>query len=287
MQSTLTQPPSKSRRGKRTTTGKASRSVFAVERAADVLAAVCSDLDRPRGVKELSETLRMNISTVHRVLAALVHKQIIRQDSVTSKYGPGPWLLDLSLAYLRRLDLPQVALPFMRLLRDETRETVTLSMRDGMTRIYITQVESPQEIRQTVETGRRLPLLPGGSGKAILAFLPQEEIDAYLEQWQRDATTDGPQEIARVRTEMAAVRRAGFACSRSERLPGAASVAAPVRDYRGVVVGSVSISGPVGRFTDDCIARYGELVRATADEVSQQLGASTSCGVERQDKAVA
>lgn len=287
MQSTLAQPPSKSKRGKRTPTAKTSRSVFAVERAADVLAAVCADLDRPRGVKELSETLRMNISTVHRVLAALVHKQIVRQDSVTSKYGPGPWLLDLSLAYLRRLDLPQVALPFMRRLRDETRETVTLSMRDGMTRIYIMQVESPQEIRQTVETGRRLPLLPGGSGKAILAFLPQEEIDAYLEQWWRDASTNRPQDIACVRAEMVAVRHAGYACSRSERLPGAASVAAPVRDYRGVVVGSVSVSGPVGRFTDDCIARYGQLVRATADEVSQGLGAATPCGVECHNKEVA
>jgi len=229
----------------------------------------------------------MNISTVHRVLAALVHKQIVRQDSVTSKYGPGPWLLDLSLAYLRRLDLPQVALPFMRRLRDETRETVTLSMRDGMTRIYVTQVESPQEIRQTVETGRRLPLLPGGSGKAILAFLPQEEIDAYLEQWRGDAATVGPRDLARVRAEMAAVRHEGFACSRSERLPGAASVAAPVRDYRGVVVGSISISGPVGRFTDECIARYGKLVRATAAEVSQGLGAATPCGVECDNKEVA
>jgi len=214
----------------------------------------------------------MNVSTVHRLLAALVNKQILRQDPATAKYGPGPWLLDVALAYLRRLDLPQVALPFMHRLRNVTQETVTLTMRDGMSRIYLAQVESPQEIRQTVETGRRLPLLPGGSGKAVLAFLPPEEIEAYLAEHGHEAGNAA--DLARLRAELEHARHAGFAWSRSERLSGAASVAAPVRDFRGAVIGSMSVSGPAERFTDASIARYGELVRATADEVSRSLGAA-------------
>lgn len=276
MESTVASPRGRPK-GKSSASGRRSPgSVHAVERAADVLAAVCEDLDRPRGVKELSDALGMNVSTVHRLLAALVNKQILRQDPLNAKYAPGPWLLDVALAYLRRLDLPKVALPFMHRLRDETGETVTLSMRDGMTRIYIAQVESQQEIRQTVETGRRLPLLPGGSGKAILAFLQQAEIDAYLDQHQRHSVTGVPTDLALLRTECEQVRRAGFAYSRSERLSGAASVAAPVRDYSGVVVGSISVSGPVQRFDDESIARYGPMVRATASEISRELGASAA-----------
>lgn len=275
------------RKGKRSTPGRSSGSVYAVERAADVLAAVCEDLDRPRGVKELSNALGMNVSTVHRLLASLVNKQILRQDPVSAKYAPGPWLLDLALAYLRRLDLPHVALPFMHRLRDETRETVTLSIRDGMTRIYVTQVESPQEIRQTVETGRRLPLLPGGSGKAILAFLPQTEIDAYLDQYQRDVAAGGQFEPARLRSEFQRARRVGFAYSRSERLSGAASVAAPVRDYRGVVVGSISISGPVQRFDVETIAAYGPMVRDAASEISRALGCPEVVGAPHETEDVA
>lgn len=254
------------------TSGKrSSGSVNAVERAADVLAAVCEDLDRPRGVKELSDALGMNVSTVHRLLTALVNKRILRQGSVNAKYAPGPWLLDVAFAQLRRLDLPKVALPFMRRLRDETRETVTLSIRDGVTRIYIAQIESQQEIRQTVETGRRLPLLPGGSGKAILAFLPPAEIDAYFDQ--HDSAASATTDRAGWRSEFERVRCAGFASSRSERLPGAASVAAPILDYSGSVVGCISVSGPIQRFGEEAIARYGPLVRSIASEISGELGA--------------
>lgn len=275
MESTLASPGSR-QKGKSSAPGRSSGSVYAVERAADVLAAVCEDLDRPRGVKELSDALGMNVSTVHRVLAALVNKQILRQNPISAKYAPGPWLLDLALAYLRRLDLPHVALPFMQRLRDETRETITLSMRDGMTRIYVAQVESPQEIRQTVETGRRLPLLPGGSGKAILAFLPPAEIEAYFDQYRRDAAT--AREPARLRSEFQRVRRDGYAYSRSERLSGAASVAAPVHDYRGVVVGSISVSGPAQRFDGERIAVYGPMVRDVASKISRALGALEAVG---------
>lgn len=284
MQSTLASSGSRLK-GKPPAPGRSSGSVYAVERAADVLAAVCEDLERPRGVKELSDALGMNVSTVHRLLAALVNKQILRQDSISAKYAPGPWLLDLALAYLRRLDLPHVALPFMQRLRDETRETVTLSMRDGMTRIYVAQVESPQEIRQTVETGRRLPLLPGGSGKAILAFLPQAEIEAYLDQCRGDAAT--ALEPARLRSEFQRARRAGYAYSRSERLPGAASVAAPVRDYRGLVVGSISVSGPVQRFDAERIAVHGRMVRDAAAKISRALGALEAAGETHQTEEVA
>lgn len=252
----------------------ASRSVFAVERAADVLAALCADLDRPRGVKELSQTLGLSVSTVHRLLAALVRKQFVRQDPQTSKYAAGPWLLDVALTYLRRLDLPQVALPHMSRLRDLTSETVTLSLRDGHTRIYLAQVESPQEIRQTVETGRRFPLHLGGSGKAILAFLSDDEIDAYLRQGALLAAGGEALDVAALRRELLAVRRAGFASSRSERLPGASSVAAPLRNHLDVVIGCLSVSGPAGRFGAEVVARYGPLVRQTADEVSRRMGAA-------------
>jgi IclR family transcriptional regulator, acetate operon repressor len=272
-------PPSRVERPARKTTqtlakGGATRSVFAVERAADVLAAICADLDHPHGVKDLSEMLGMSVSTVHRMLAALVRKQFVRQDPLTSKYSAGPWLLEVALTYLRQLNLPQAALPHMNSLRDQTSETVTLSLRDGRTRIYLAQVESPQEIRQTVETGRRLPLHLGGSGKAILAFLPDDEIEAYLRHDTLTTPSGDAIDVTALRRDLSTVRRLGFASSRSERLPGAASVAAPLRNYQNVVVGCLSVSGPVGRFGAEAIARYGPLVRQAADEVSRSLGAA-------------
>lgn len=259
--------------------------MFAVERACDVLGAICADVGRPQGIKDISDALQVNSSTVHRVLAAFVHKGLVRQDPATRKYLAGPWLLELALAYLRGLDLPQVAQPHMKLLRDQTQETATLSLRDGATRIYLLQVESPQEIRQTVEIGRRFPLHLGGSGKAMLAFLPPDERDTYLAANDLAASVGGPVNIAALRDELARVRRRGYANSRSERLPGAASVAAPIRDYRGSVIGCLSISGPVWRFNETCVERYGKLVVAAARQVSVALGAPESVDAAAAAKA--
>lgn len=254
------------------TAGGGSQSVAAVERACDVLNAICADVGRPKGVKDVSETLGMGMSSVHRLLTALVNKGLVRQDAGNKKYSVGPRLLDVALEYLRHIDLPKVALPHMQRLRDVTGETVTLSVRDGDSRIYLAQIESPQEIRQTVEIGRRMPLHLGGSGKAILGFLPETEQEAYLNRPDLVPAVDGPVDIKALRRQLLEVRRRGFASSRAERLPNAASVAAPIHDVYGALVGCLSVSGPVWRFSDERIAEYGGLVVNTADEVSRCLG---------------
>lgn len=244
----------------------------AVERACDVLNAICADVGRPQGVKDLSETLGMGMSSVHRLLTALVKKGLVHQDTGNKKYSVGTRFLDVALDYLRHIDLPKVALPHMQRLRDVTGETVTLSARDGDSRIYLAQIESPQEIRQTVEIGRRMPLHLGGSGKAILGFLPMPEQEAYLSRTDLVPAVYGPVDVRALRKQLLDVRRRGFASSRAERLPNAASVAAPIHDLYGVLIGCLSVSGPVWRFSDDRIAEYGGLVARTADEVSRCLG---------------
>lgn len=249
------------------------RSVASVERACDVLALICADARRTLGVKELSLALGLSMSTVHRLLAALVNKGFVAQEAGSRKYRIGPKILDFTLNYLRHLDLREVALPHMQRLRDETRETVTVSMRDGKWRIYLAQIESPQEIRQTVDIGRRVPLHVGGSGKAMLAFLDEPEREDYLTQPQLTPAVEGPVDVANLRRDLAETQRRGYASSRSERLPGAASVAAPIRDFRGQVVGCLSISGPAGRFTDALVAKFGPLAKHAAEDISRSLGA--------------
>ena len=249
------------------------RSVTAVERAADVLDVVYSGSAGPLGVKEISEATRLSMSTVHRILAALVKKGLTSQDPETKKYTVGRKMLDYALRYLRDLELPSMALPHMRRLRDATAETVTLSVVDGWTRIYVAQVESPQEIRQTVELGRRFPLHLGGSGKAILAFLPERDQELYLAQPGLAPGVDRPIDIDRLRIDLAETRSRGYSRSSSERLSGAASVAAPIRNYRGEVVGCMSVSGPAWRFTEERVAEFGRLVVNAAAEISRDLGA--------------
>jgi DNA-binding IclR family transcriptional regulator len=248
------------------------RSVIAVERACDVMLAVAASTTGPLGVKDIGEALRLAPSTVHRLLAALLKKGLVEQDPVTRKYSIGRRLMDVTLERLRHLELPAIALPHMRRLRDATSETVALTLVDGWTQSFVAQVESRHEIRQTVGIGQRLPLHFGGSGKAALANLPPDELEAYLAQPQFTGP-EGRAQARRLQAELIEVRERGYARSAGERVPGAASVAAPVRNHLGEVVGCLSVSGPAARFTPARIAECGERVVATAADISRDLGA--------------
>jgi len=249
------------------------RSVIAVERACDVLVAVCTSSTGPMGIKEISESLRLSASTVHRLLAAMVKKGLLVQDSATRKYAMGRKLMDVTLNRLRHLDLPIVALPYMRRLRDASNETVALSMVDGWTQSFLVQLESRQEIRQVIEIGRRMPLHFGASGKATLAFMRESELEEYLAQPSLAKTASGGLDHKRLHAELRDIRRRGYSRSVGERIPGAAAVAVPVRNLFGDVLGCVSVSGPAWRFGEDKVAEHGRMALKTAAEISHDLGA--------------
>ena len=251
------------------------RSVMAVERACDVLVIICAN-SGPMGIKEVSEALQLSGSTVHRLLAALLKKGLVEQHPETRKYAMGRRLLDVTLDRMRQVELPVTAMAHMHRLRNATKETVALSAVDGWTQTFLSQVESMQEIRQKIEIGKQLPLHAGGSGKATLAFFPDADREAYFAQTKLTAQTGGPLNLKRLKAELADIRQRGYARSVSERVPGAAAVAAPIFNHLGEVVGCLSVSGPAWRFTEGKFAEFGRQVMQAAGLVSRDLGAPAS-----------
>ncbi|MFD0593216.1 IclR family transcriptional regulator [Catellatospora coxensis] len=112
----------------------------------------------------------------------------------------------------------------------------------------------------------------GGSSKAFLAFLPDSEVDAYLDRHPLQPLTDKTvTDPAKLRKELAAIRKRGYATSLGERQAGAASIAAPVFDHDGHVVAVLSVAGPAARFKPEGSGNAQELVAAAA-RISEQLG---------------
>ncbi len=128
----------------------------------------------------------------------------------------------------------------------------------------------------TVEVGRRFPLYAGASGRAILAFMPRTERDQYLSTVPLQAlTTLTITDRHQLVRALEATRQAGYAVSHGERDPSAAAVAAPVATG-GTVIGSLSICGPVNRFTAERSSEFGSMVKAAAEELGRQLGSGPS-----------
>jgi DNA-binding IclR family transcriptional regulator len=224
------------------------------------------------GVSGISRQLNLSKAVVHRILQSLVSCDFLRSDADGRGYRLGSAAAALGARALGELDIRRAALPVLDRLRSATRETTTLSVLIGESRVYLEQRLSPQEIRMSVELGRPYPLHAGSTGKAMLAFLDADTRERILSsglQRLTPATTTDPQ---RLRAELVEIVARGYAVSHGEREHDAAAVASPVLGIDGEVTGALSICGPVTRFDEPTVALFGPQVHDAAIEVSRSLG---------------
>lgn len=237
------------------------------DRVADVLV-LFSRADAPLGVSDIARTLGISKAVVHRILRSLSSRGLLQRLSESSNYALGPAAIGVGNNAWSQSDYRSVAAPVLRVLRDKTRETATLSVLSSHSRIYLDQYESPQEIKMIVELGVRHPLHSGASSRAILAFLPP----AYIEEAMSQAASlrEGFDEEEQ-RDKLEETRASGYAASLNERKIGAASIAAPFFDATGNVLGSVSACGPVFRFDETGVRSQAALVKVAASDLTKLL----------------
>lgn len=242
----------------------AANSAMTVERACDVLLLFAKLPQARLGVTEIATTLELSKPAVHRILSSLRNKGMVELDPSSRKYSLGPVILSLGLSYLDKLDIQAIAAPELARLSRATNETATLSVRAGDARVYVDQVTPHREVLMSVQIGIPHPLHAGASSKAFLAHLPDEEIDRYLHEPLRLLTPRTVVDPLSLRRELAAIRQRGWAQSVGERQAGAASVAAPVLDFRSYPLAVVSVCGPAERFEPEMTVCVEHLLAATA-----------------------
>jgi len=246
-------------------------SARAAERTLDILLAFLPD-GHPLGISELSRAVHLPKGTVHRLVSVLVGRGFLARDPVTAQYRIGLATFRLGNLVLAQAHVRAAALPVIRALASATGETVNLNVVIDGRRVCIEKAESSQDIRHAVELGRPMPLYAGASGKVLLAHLPEAEINPIVAAGLRRLTESPPVERHRLLRQLAEIRRRGVAVSSNERIDGASSVSAPIRDGIGRVVAGLTISGPTYRFTPRRVREFIALVRDGARRVSGALG---------------
>jgi DNA-binding IclR family transcriptional regulator len=150
---------------------------------------------------------------------------------------------------------------------------VQVAVLDGREVVYVERRESPQTLRLFGRVGHRNDAHCTSTGKLLLAYLPEDDLDALLRGWRLERKT--PYTITdprALRSALAEVRRQGWAENVNESELGAASIAAPVRNERGEVIAALSIVGPVQRLGSDSLRRFARPAVDAALAVSRRLG---------------
>ena len=246
--------------------------VQSVDRTLCILELI-SDYNEGLGITEISEKIELHKSTVHRLLGTLIYKGYVMQDKATNKYRLTTKLFELGNKIIKDMDILHASKEYIEALMKSLNEVVHLVIRDENDIVYIDKVEANNTIRMASNIGRRSPLYSTSVGKAMLAYMNEEEV---LEIWRNSKiekfTEKTITEYEVFRKELDKVKLQGFAEDDEENEPGVRCIGAPVFNYRGEVEGAISISGPAIRVTKDKIDEIAKEVIKYAQLISRELG---------------
>lgn len=226
---------------------------------------------QPQRLTDLAVGLGMTKPNVHRLLATLMELGYVQQDAVTSLYSPTMKVVALSSHLTDRADLVAVAEPTLKRLAQDSHESTLLAVFDQGYSVYVSTVDSARPIRAVGAVGTRVPASCISTGKALLAWLVPEALDATLPLLQKftPRTVTGRAAIER---QLALVRRQGYAINRGEWRLGIGGIASPVRDAYGVVIAAVGLWGDEQQLFGPRRAGLIAQVTEAGAEISRAMG---------------
>ena len=244
----------------------------ALDKGLTLLAHICDAAKPPRFVDLLHET-GLPKATLHRMLGALLAHRLVTLDPRQQTYGVGLRALEMAQQAWQGMDVRAAAADDIRDLGDKTGDTVHLATLDGNEVVYIDKVESRQHIRMFSAIGKRGPLHCTGVGKAMVAFVEEprrREIVETLAMKKFTANTFTTR--ASFLRHLDEIRARGYARDLEEHEMGIRCAAAPIFDYRGEVVASVSVTAPSFRLTLERLDKIAPEVVRAARNITRKLG---------------
>ncbi len=273
------QPRSLPDRRTRSVTRKASGSDSAtrsgvVDKVASLLIALAGE-KKALDLSEITAHTRINKSTACRILKRLTVHGLVQQDPNSGCYRLGIALFELGRRVGDTERLCEVAGPVLESLARESGETAhfaLLDAREGRV-VHLARVESPHPVRAVPSrTGERYPFHCLSVGKAIAAFLPEEERRLLLSPAKFERFT--PRTITRradLERELEKVRGIGHAVDDEEYYEGIRCVSVPVLDRADAVLGGLSLAGPTSRMTLDRLEELAALLGRAATEIANEI----------------
>jgi IclR family acetate operon transcriptional repressor len=249
--------------------------VQSVDRALLIIETLAED-DEGYRLTDLAVRTGLSPSTVHRLLTTLEKRRFVQFDRDESMWHIGAQSFAVGSTFVRRRNFVTQALPYLRKLRDQTRETANLAVVDDGAMVVLTRVESREIMRSVTKVGGRVPMVASGLGKALLATYSEQDVFAII---QRDGmprlTSKSIVRAGELCKSLHDIRRQGYSVDDEEALIGLRCVSAVVYDDCSEPLAAISVSGKASRVPNDRLPILGKLVQEVAAELTTALGGTT------------
>ncbi|WP_430592133.1 IclR family transcriptional regulator [Humidisolicoccus flavus] len=219
-------------------------------------------------LSEIARQAGLPLSTAHRLVNEWVEWGGLRRgDDGKYRVGLKLWRLGTREPTARRLST--IAFPYLEDLLETTRENVLLGVLDGASVMYLERLSTRGAVQAVREVGTHLPMHATGVGLALMAYAPKALLETIIEAGPKRFTANTMTTREELEPRLAQIRKNGIVSSRNELRDGVFSIAAPIRDERGIVIAAVSIVGRSENRIDD---RHVTGVRLAARGISAALG---------------
>jgi IclR family transcriptional regulator, KDG regulon repressor len=254
-----------------TVTAKRSYNITSVQRCLRLLSLFAQT---PGGLcaSEVSKEAGLPASTVHRFLVNLENAGFLAYGKA-GKYHLGISSFSIGHAAIAQLDIRRLSLPHLQALNAKTRETIHLTVRHGLSAVYVEKLDSPERLRIFSHIGALVPLYCTAVGKIMLAYMSQKELETILGQIElRPMTPNTITNQQELEQHLQRVRKNGYAFDLEEHEEHIRCVAAPIWDLSGAVNASLSLTAPVVRMPMLRLRKLASLVQEAGLRISQDLG---------------
>lgn len=223
------------------------------------------------GARELAKEVGLNHANVYRVLSTFEANRFLVKDPDTKKYSLGIRLWELGLTMRDSFHVSRLIRPVLERMMIESGESIFLTCLDEDEGLTLDALEPDNVVKFSVSVGSRAPLFVGASYRSIMAFLPQEHIEQIIQQGLKQYTKNTLVDADQLRMELANIRMNGWARSTGEYTPDVVAIACPLFHSEGQIMGSLTISGPTYRMTEEKIEKYYQILQRGKREIDEVI----------------
>jgi len=242
-----------------------------IERALLLLREIAAHNRSGSRLLDLATRTSLQRPTVHRMLKCLAHEGMVQQDTDSHRYYLGSMAFELGLTAAPRFNLREISHPGMVRIAEATGDTVFLTQRSGLDAVCIDRHEGTFPIKTfTLDIGMRRPLGVGTGSLAIVAALPDDEINTIIANNQsryEEYSVSGTALLAQARK----AQKLGYSMREAPTLAGVRSVGQAVRNRSGIAFAALSVSTISSRMTEKRVIEIAALLKNEARMIERQL----------------
>ncbi len=249
-----------------TTNDPKGHGIQSLELGLDILKKI-AEQDKPLTITEIASMCEMSKSKLHRYLTSFCRSGFLKKQE-DLRYSLGIELILLGLKTSEKIDVKEIAAPYLTALRESLNETVALAIWGENGPYFLRWEASNRAINLGIKAGSQVSITRSAPGKLFVAFLPTERTQDMV---KRELENDDLKQYA-FYSDIVEIKRKGFSVTDGTLIPGISGISCPVFGQNGEIIAAITVIGLIGALDVSMESETIRMIKEQCLSLSKALG---------------